>query len=125
MPVGAIVKVEVSAATESTASCIEMTDHATTNLIAPRSLALSPLLGWDTGHEFAQSSPLCKNLQIELDLSCQSMRHNCIGCATILASVSGGINYGQIDGRTLFQEMLKSMGLCHSFAIGKLTTIRV
>ena len=123
MPVGAIVEVEVSAATKSTASCVEMTDHATTNLIAPRSLASSPLLGWDTGHEFVQSSPRRKNPQIELNLSFGTMGHGCVGYAMITASVCDGIEHVQIDGRTIFQEILKSMGVCCSFDTDKLTVI--
>ena len=35
MPVGAVVEVEVIAATSSIASCVEMADYASTNLIAP------------------------------------------------------------------------------------------
>ena len=43
MPVGAVVKVEATAATSSIASCVEM---ASTNLIALRPPASTPLLGW-------------------------------------------------------------------------------
>ena len=53
------------------------------------------------------------------------MGHSCVGCATISASVCDGVEHVQIDGRTIFQEMLKSMGICHSFETDKLTTIQV
>jgi diphthine-ammonia ligase len=125
MPLGALVEIEVIAATSSFVSCVEMVDFQSKKELSPTSSQTLPSLGWDTGHSFVQTRDAYPDPQIEFDLFVRSMGSTCIACATITACVIDNLSVVDIEAIPIFEAMLSSLYHCQSFNMASLLNMRV
>ena len=102
MPVGALVEVEVMAATSSFAASVQMEDISLTKKLSV-TLPKPSCLGWHTGHSFPV--PELTASQVELQVSCRKLGVDCISCATVVANPVG--DTAHLDTRILLEQMLK------------------
>jgi diphthine-ammonia ligase len=107
MPKGAIVEVEVVAATEAAASCLEINDvelcrRCTTNVEE------RPSLGWDTGHGFP-STQQNFNENVQIHSSVRVIGHKCAATALIAAFANTATDTLDLQVDHLLRDMLLSL----------------
>lgn len=112
MPVGALVEVEVIAATQEAASCLDMQDSFSRHVCPVMEIESRDEMnssGWDSGHDFQQDDDNCDaaSPEVQFDVLIRSLGTGCAASAIVTAGTSAKCLNIDIDIEMLLSNMLK------------------